>query len=214
MQPSLANEELRAEYVRIMGSDLGRLCHELQDELELLRQKWREFQELFAKGDDRIELLNRVASNFFGLLQKLLFEDAMLHLCRLTDPSQTGKWTNLTIMRLAEEISDLALRAQVQTDAKQVQKSCQFARDERDKRLAHTDLVTYRNELASPLPDVTSKNVEDAVESMRALLNSVEQHYGLRPSILAYDPRGARSLVHYLEEAVRAKDNEEQRWRN
>jgi len=213
MQHSPTNEELRAEYVRVMGCDLGCLCHELRDQLDWLRRKWSEFQELFEQGDERIEILNIVAPNFFLFLQKLLFEDAMLHLCRVSDPPKTKNHTNLSLMLLAGLIPHQDFSAQVRKDAEEVRKKCQFAREWRDKRLAHTDLTTLRNERVSPLPRVTSKNIEDAVESIRALLNSVEQHYGLAPFLSFPDPWGARSLVHYLEEVVRAKDNERERWR-
>ena len=209
----MTNEELRAEYVRVMGSELGPLCHELVGELDLLRQKWGEFQVLFEKGPERIELLKEVASQFFGFMHNLLYEDAIMHICRLTDPPATMGHKNLTLMRLAESIPDPVLNAQVQNDAEEVRKKCEFARKLRDKRLAHTDLESLRNPSLSPLPNVTSKNIEEALRSMRALLYSVEQHYGLPPSLSFPDPWGATSLVHYLEVAVRAKENERQHWR-
>jgi hypothetical protein len=86
LRNALPTEKLLAEYVQAMGADLGTLCHELRNEVEWLQFKWSEFQELFEKGAQRIDLLNTVASKFFYFLHKLLFEDAMLHLCRLTDP--------------------------------------------------------------------------------------------------------------------------------
>jgi hypothetical protein len=213
MQRNPTNEEVRAEYASLMGDDLGCLCYELQDDLEWLRYKWSEFQELFGKGPERIELLNKVASNFFYILQKLLYEDAMLHLCRLTDPPGNRCQENLTLLRLAKLISEQEFSARVQEDAEEVQKKCEFARKWRNKRLAHTDLMSLRNERASPLPSVTCQDIEDALKSMDALLNSVEQHYDVPPSALAYDPFAARSLVHYLEKAVRAEESENQRWR-
>ena len=41
-----------------MGPELGSLYHELEEEVDWLQQKWNEFRELFAKGAERIELLN------------------------------------------------------------------------------------------------------------------------------------------------------------
>ena len=212
MQRNPTNEEVQAEYVGMMGRDLGRLCYELQNDLEWLRYKWDEFQELFGKGHERIELLNKVASNFFYFLQKLLYEDAMLHMCRLTDPPGNRWQENLTLLKLTELIPDQKLSAQVRSDAAQIQRKCEFARKWRDKRLAHTDIMSLRNEHASPLPSVTSKNIEEAMESMRALVDSVEQHYGIPPSALAHDPFGARSLVHCLEKALPSEENENQSW--
>jgi len=190
-----------------MGTDLGQLCHELRDELLWLQHKWTEFQELFGKGPERIDLLNAVAPHFFYIVRRLLFEDAMLHLCRLTDPPEPkvrGEVrSNLTVMMLPKLISDPALRASVSTAAERVRQSCEFAREWRNRWLAHTDLETFRNEQASTLPPVTSSNIEDGLESMRALLNSIDERYGLPPSGLLPDPFGVRSLVFYLEEGTR-----------
>src|ERR1700722_171104 len=77
------------EYIALMGQALGPLCYELREDIDWLQNKWAEFRELFGNGAERIDLLNTVACNFFGFLHKMMFEDAMLHLCRLTDPAET-----------------------------------------------------------------------------------------------------------------------------
>lgn len=213
MQQDLTDDDLQAEYVRAMGADLGNLCHELQHELGWLQHKWNQFQELFQRGDERLQVLNTVALNFFYIVRKLLYEDAMLHLCRLTDPPVTSGRENLSIMRLADLISDSTLKAHVQAAATQLQKTCEFARVWRNRCLAHTDLPTFRNARASSLPGVTSAQVEEALKSLCALLQSIEEHYGLWPFVSLADPWGAKSLVHYLEQAVRAEEVENQRWR-
>ena len=58
MPPHLTDDDVRAEYVRAMGLELGNLCHELQTDLAWLDQKWLEFGELFQQGQRRIDLLN------------------------------------------------------------------------------------------------------------------------------------------------------------
>jgi len=191
-----------------MGPDLGSLCHDLRKEVDWLHDKWSMFRELFSKSPERLDLLNTVASNFFYSLHKLLFEDAMLHLCRLTDPAETrirvGKKItvrkNLTVMGLADAISDPVLKARVGTDAKHAKKDCEFARELRNQQLAHTDLETFRNG-GSGLR-VLSKHVEDAIKSIRAPLNSIEEHYGRPPSLSITDPWGAKALIQYLEKAA------------
>src|ERR1700693_3758053 len=120
-----------------MGPELGSLCYELREQLDWLKHKWMELEQLFAKGAERIELLNTVAPNFFYILHKLMFEDAMLHLCRLTDSSQTKvrvekrveTRNNLSVMALADLISDNALKKRVTAQAIQVKKNCKFARE-------------------------------------------------------------------------------------
>ena len=195
--------EERAEYVRVMGSELGPLCHELQDDFGWLRHKWREFEELFGKGGERVELLNSVASNFFYFLNKVFFEDAILHLCRLTDPPRSAGRDTLSILSLVDLISDATLKACVKTKAELAQNSCGFAREWRNQKLAHTDLWTLRNGRASTLQSVTAKDIENAIKSIRDVLNSVEDHYSRPHSIPGPDPWGSKSLIHYLERSVR-----------
>ena len=61
-----------------MGRDLGRLCHELQDELGSLEHKWSMFDELFDQDPKRVELLNAVAPNFFYVVYQLMYQDAIM----------------------------------------------------------------------------------------------------------------------------------------
>lgn len=199
----MTDDELRAEYVRAMGPDLGQLFHMLRSELWWLRYKWNVFQELFEKGPERINLLDRVAVNFFYLLRQLLYENVMLHLARLTDnPKIKGRET-LTIKRLAPLIPDEALRICVRTAEQEVLEKCGFARAWRNKWLAHTDLAISRNRHTLDLPSVEGKNIEGSLRSICALLNSVEEHYHLRPSLsMLSDPWGAESLVHHLEKSI------------
>ena len=194
-----------------MGPELGSLYHELEEEVDWLQQKWNEFRELFAKGTEQIELLNTVAPNFFYMLHKLMFEDAMLHLCRLTDSAQTkvrvGKRVetrhNLSVMALAALISDDALKDRVIAQAIQVKKNCEFAREPRNRRLAHADLESFRN--GTDGPKTLSKQVDDALKSMHEVLGSIRQYYGYPPSALMKDPFGAQSLLYYLKSAVRVE---------
>jgi AbiU2 len=127
MQPQLTDDEVRAEYIRVMGGELGLLYSELQDELEWLRDKWGEYHQLFCNGPERIDMLNAVASNFFVLLQRLLFDDAMMHLSRLTDPPQSAGRDTLTVMRLADQIHDPSLKASAKNQAAQARARCEFA---------------------------------------------------------------------------------------
>lgn len=193
---------MKEECIRAMGPALGALYFELQEDSEWLRHKWSEFEQLFGGGPERIELLNTVASNFFYFLMKLLFEDTMLHLSRLTDPPKSAGKETLTVMRLSELIHDPGLKTTVRNQAEQSKKSCEFARQWRNERLAHTDLLSLRKGMASTLPSVNSKQIGDAVKSIRDLLNFVGGKYSLPRFGMLPDPWGAKSLVYHLEKAV------------
>ena len=202
----------KSEYVGLMGSHLGPLCYELREEVDWLQNKWTEFNELFGSGEERIELLNSVASNFFYFLHKMMFEDAMLHLCRVTDPPETRVHVagrieirkNLTVMALPKEISDLAFREQVRSRAQQSKTKCEFARRVRNRMLAHADLESLQQGASGP--QIVRPQIDEALRSLRALIWFVEEHYGCPPSVLLKDPFGAQSLIFYLEEAARKVD--------
>jgi len=193
-----------------MGQQLGSLCHELREDLDWLQSKWAEFQELFSKGDERIALLNTVAPNFFWFLHKIMFEDAMLHLCRLTDPPETrihsGKKVvtrkNLTVMALSQAIPDRNFSNQVKARALESKAKCEFARQIRNRLLAHADMESVqRRNSGTP---ILCSHIEEALKSLRELIWFVEEHYGYPPSALLKDPFGAQSLVYYLERSVKA----------
>jgi hypothetical protein len=191
-----------------MGTDLGQLCYELEADFDWLRYKWSEFRQLFAKGQERIDFLNTVAPGFFSFLNRLMFEDAMLHLCRLTDPpksfNQATGPKNLTVMVLADLV-DPVLKTSVQTKTADARKTCEFARQWRNKRLAHTDLLTLRQGHSLTLPSVNALDVDNALTSISNLLRTVDAHYGRStPTGFLPDPWGADSLLNYLEQAVRA----------
>ena len=131
----------------------------------------------------------------------------MLHLSRLTDPPESMGKGNLTVRRLPDLISDPMLKTSVEADIDTLVKSCNFARNMRNRRLAHTDLMTSRNEHPSPLPTVVGEDITRALQRLRALLSSIEKHFGRDiPVLTLLDPWGAKSLVAYLESAVRAED--------
>lgn len=196
-----------------MGSTLGPMCYELREDLDWLRSKWTEFNELFNKGEERITLLNTAAPNFFWFLHKMMFEDAMLHLCRLTDPPETRiriakkvvVRKNLTVMALPKEISDVAFRDVVQVNVREVKAKCAFARDVRNRLIAHSDMESL--ERAHSGPQILRTHVEEAIQSLRSLIWLVEEHYGHPPSALLKDPLGAKSLIFYLERATRTDHN-------
>ena len=105
-----SEDGLRAGYVEVMGPELGNTRKSLQNDFAWLQRKWMEFGELFQRGQDRIDLLNSTASNFFYFLNKLLYEDALLHIARITDPAESFGRQNLSVTRLAGAIAELGLR--------------------------------------------------------------------------------------------------------
>lgn len=203
-------DQMLAGYVQVMGNHLGARFFEIEQDVDWLKLKWSVFNDTFKKGPEQIAMLNNVASNFFYILRRLLFEDAMLNLCRLTDPAKTfGRHENLTIMNLSDAVSDSGLKASVDAAASQARTQCDFARQWRDKRLAHTDLHVFRNGSVT-LPNVDANSIETAISSISATLNQIRIHYKLPPTaFLSSDPFGASSVMYYLQRGLEAVEKEE-----
>ena len=97
----------------MLGPVLGPLFHALYDEVTWLHAKWKQYRILFAESPERIELLNGIAGFFFRVIQDVLWEDVVLHIARLTDPSRSFGKDNLTLLRLAGTVQEPALSLEV-----------------------------------------------------------------------------------------------------
>lgn len=84
-------------------------------------------------------------------------------------------------------MSESTLKVVVQAKAGHTKKSCNFAREWRNQRLAHTDFETLRTGHAAILPTVYA-SVEDAMNAISDVIGSVESHYGRPHSITISDP--------------------------
>ena len=90
-------DQVKKENLDKLGPQLGPVFSELRDDLAWLQVKWGEYRELYGTSSERIELMNSAAGLFFRILQDAMWEDALLHLCRLTDPAVMGSKKNLSI---------------------------------------------------------------------------------------------------------------------
>ena len=92
-----------------------------------------------------------------------------------------------------------------------------FARDWRNRRLAHRELPPLDGKPPKPLAKASRKHVEDALGSIRAAMNHVESHYEKSTTGYEYaiEPSGSVSaLVHYLERGLQSqrREDRERKW--
>src|SRR5471030_2611929 len=92
--------DVETDHVARLGPALGPVYHALWNDVAWLQVKWREYREMFGSTPARIELLNSAAGLFFRIVQDTLWDDTLLHLCRLTDPPQSVGRANLTVRAL------------------------------------------------------------------------------------------------------------------
>ena len=214
MAKSISSDQVRNKSVVAMPVPLGEIHHWLHDELAWLHIKWSDFRRLYATSQDRVDLLNAVAPAFFHQFQRLMWEDVLLHLCRMTDPIKTMGHDNLTIMRIPDAVPEMALRDVVKTLVEDAKQKTQFARDWRNHRLAHQELPLRQGDFATPLLPASRQNVEDALAAVRRVLNQIERHY-LNESVL-YEQSiealgGVESLLARLAKGIGAERAERER---
>ncbi len=201
-----SSKPIRQEHIAAMGPILGPFYDELYNEVTWLHVKWLEYRKLYAHSRGRVDLLNEVAGFFFWTIQDVLWQDVLLHIARLTDPPRQGKHENLTLLALPDQVSDQNLAAELRKLIGDVKEKSEFARQWRNKHLAHRDLSLALNRQAEPLPGVSRKKVEDTLTTVRAVLNHLHERY--MQSTVAYEHflahDDAEALVFYLEIGKRA----------
>lgn len=211
-----AAKEARAEYIAVMGEPLGKLYYALWHEVAWLHMEWGEYVELFGTKPSRLELLNKAAPRFFRIVEDSLWEGAILHISRLTDPPRSfGKRKNLTIQMLPDLVDDDDVRKSVQDLVVAAKKRAEFCRDWRNRHIAHRDLELAVDEGVTPLTPASRRDVRDAIDSIDDVLNAVSSHY--MKSITGFDVAeradGAVALLYVLDDGLRADAEREDRFR-
>jgi hypothetical protein len=216
MAEEFSAEQVREKHLRNMGLDLGPVYHELSNELAWLHAKWNQYRQLFGHSRKRVDLLNSVANHFFRIVQDALWEDIVLHLARLTDPLKSSGKANLTLRRLPAHISDATLKVEVEKLIDVAVSTSIFARDWRNRKLAHIDLALALRTGVEPLAGVSRENIEGALSAFRAVLNRLATHYW--KSETAYEHFIASggegdSLVFFLRLGLKAEESRMERLR-
>lgn len=199
--------EAKAANIAAMGEPLGAVYSELWQEVAWIHSNWTHYLELFGTKPSRIELLNSVAPSFFRTVQDTLFEAVLLHLTRLTDPAETAKKTNLSLRHLAELAVNDGVGLGIEELTAKAVHATEFARDWRNRRLAHRDLGLAMGEPVEPLASASRLAVKEALITIVDVLNAVSSRY--TDSTSFFDMAGGSDSVAPLftiQAGLRAKD--------
>lgn len=199
-------EELRAERVAVMGPELGEIHHALINDLSWLLLKWDQYCALFGTKPERVDLLNKAAPLFFAVVEDTLWDGILLHLRRLTDPASSCGKANLSIERLRSLVPDSGFRAEVAALVSAAVASSEFARDWRNRRIAHSDLSLHTAQAPLPLAHASRASVIAALESLTALLKRIHEHYFKSDIDLNFvgEPGDAEALLRVLADGIEA----------
>ena len=210
-------EEAKKANIEKMGEPLGSLYSVLWQEVAAIHFHWKEYVELFGSKPGRIDLLNRAAPTFFHMLQEELWENALLHLARLTDPANSqgnAARSNLSIQVLPALINDPKLKAEVAKLVAEEVTQTAFCRDWRNRHIAHRDLKLALEQPTKPLEEANRAKVKVALKALADALNALEHHFFDSHTLFDFGGPlgGAVSLLHALDDGVRAQQAREKRF--
>jgi hypothetical protein len=207
MARTLTPEETQQEYVAAMGAELGSVFFRLYNEFAWLHLRWHQFRVLFGTKPERVRLLNAAAGLLFRLVQDSRWEDTLLHISRITDKVDTGGRPNLTIRLLPGLVTDSTLAAALQESVSDAVTKTEFARDWRNRRIAHADLALAMKEGAKPLAQASRQDVEGALAAVGNVLNQLESYY--KHGTVYFkpfgDPGDAESLLYVIRDGLEAE---------
>ncbi|MBC3883780.1 AbiU2 domain-containing protein [Undibacterium griseum] len=206
-------DQIKQNNIALMGGDLGAIYSELWQEVGRMYSNWQEYVSLYGTNPGRIALLNNTAGHFFRTVQDGLWERTLLHLSRITDPAQQGKKRNLSIHSLTDAISDIELKSKVTASIARASEKCAFARDWRNRFIAHADFDLALDDSAKPLATASRLQVREALEAIEEVLNTVSMAFhnsATRFSDMAILNSG-EDLIYLLEFALRKKEEQEGR---
>ncbi|HWA22811.1 MAG TPA: hypothetical protein VG735_10490 [Caulobacterales bacterium] len=213
-----SSEEQKKATIAAMGEELGTLYSALWQELAIGYTYWLEYVDLFGTKSSRIDMLNQAAPMFFRMIQDELWDMTLLKLARMTDPALSmGRRDrpNLSIQALAlpDLITDAGLKSAVAKLVDNALKATDFARDRRNRLIAHRDLRIALNTATTPLKDASRAQVKDALASLAAVLNALASHFLRSETRFDMTPRrnGAVTLLYLLDDGLRSREESQRR---
>jgi hypothetical protein len=200
-----------------MSSELAEVFELIQKDVVWLHAKWINYCRLYETNKERIDLLNNVAPYFFHIVQNVFLTDIFMNICRFTDPAKTGKKENLTLDRLFQTIDknkypDLVISVEEKLEV--VKEKCKPFRKYRNRLLAHKDLPTALKVNRDPIPGINRKMIEDALLSIRELLNTIQLYFN--NGVMGYEhtltTRDGENLIMALENAEKYRTKQRKKY--
>jgi len=159
-----------------LPAELRPFYDSVENEVIWIHAKWKVYRQVFAGGQEDIDLLNRYASFFFRVVQQALFEDTLLGISRLTDRAKTRGKENRSLESFIDQVkllNHVELEAHLAQDLAEIRHLCKPFRDWRNRRIAHSDLPTALKVDAEPLPGISRASIEEALGAIRKFMNRI-----------------------------------------
>lgn len=157
-----------------MSLSLEDVFEAVSKEMYQLTHRWNVNLQLFDSGDDNLKLLNNSGSAVFNLLQKLLIQDAILTISRLTDPSGAGDRENASIENLLVRAKGTLTSIEYEKYEERREHIYTRVQDlvrHRNKAIAHSDLQHALNK--KELPPLFYDDIESAMKELCTFMSDI-----------------------------------------
>jgi hypothetical protein len=194
-----------------LPSSLSSIYEEIDTEVKWIHVKWNVYKQLFDSGQEKIDLINRSAPQFFGIIRQIFFVDVVLSLSRLTDPAESFGHKNLSFELLIDEFQSSgysALCSKLVPQYEMIKLSCKPFRKWRNKKISHRDFLTALNTRENPLPDISKTDIEHALEKVRSFMEHINLNLFETKTYYehAFTTTGGNVLLGKLKEAEKYKN--------
>jgi hypothetical protein len=210
------DDQVLKERIGILGEEFGSIFHFVYNETVWLNYKWIEFEELYGKKQSRIDLLNVSAPFFFFIVQKVLWDNIILGIARITDQSETFGKKNLTIQSIPAFVEDETFKETLNQSIKSILLKSSFCRTIRNKAIAHIDYDLFLNKTAYKIEESSRLKVKTVLQDIFHFINLIEIQYFNSETLfkLHFSDKGALSLLHMLDDGLSERQRLEARLRN
>ncbi|MCB1470528.1 MAG: hypothetical protein KDK08_26030 [Rhizobiaceae bacterium] len=170
------SDQLHDEYLQKLGEEFGATYFHARNEWCDLWLTWKQFENLFGHGPERVELLNKAGAAFFYRVDRHFFEAVTLALCRLSDPVKSAGKSNLTVMRFEQFMDTEDRKTRMSELLEAVKTATEFARDWRNRRISHND-YELKIGTAEPLKDATRDLMNEAISALFQVLGFISAEF-------------------------------------
>lgn len=159
--------------------DLKREFGALRQDVIRLHYRWKMFTTLFDGPELRGQLLHRQAPVFFESLYRVLVDDLIMGLARLTDRTSTCGRDNLVLARLVEVIESQPEAPKVSGLRERYERlvgRAQPLRSLRHRLIAHRDYDAAMG-TDDDLPELPKQLVRELVDGIAEFMNAIDGAY-------------------------------------
>ena len=177
----------------------------LRREAIWLRQTVNTFNYLFDSGPETERILKESAGLFFGDLNRMMQEYAILLVCRLTGPAQSvGNKANLSTQRFTMLLRDSGcLTPEIERLDARLRKYGELLKPARDKIVAHSDLEVHINSIT--LGAHGEEVMVEFFENLQGYFDAVGNVIGVGPLDFRHTP-GAGDVIDLVRKLEQAND--------